>query len=96
MRFHHSLDGEGGAPDEWIISRVCEEFHCLPAEAIDAIENDIGGLIFTIIELRSYAKAKEEFDSTPMEKRRKSAMMDKVSEIRTEIAKAKIKEFEEG
>jgi hypothetical protein len=95
VRFHHSLDGNGGAPDEWIISRVCEEFHCLPSEAIEAIEDDVGGLLFTIIELRSYARAKEDYENTPMDKRKKSYMMDKVSEIKTAIAKEKIKQFEE-
>ena len=97
MRFHRFLDGETengesiGAPDEWIIGRVCEAYGCLPEAAIEAIENDVGGLIFTIMELRSYAETKHEYDSTPMDKRRKSSMMDKVSEIRVAIANEKIR-----
>lgn len=73
---------------------MCEEFHCLPADAIEAIDNDVGGLLFTIIELRNYAKAKEIYDTTPMEKRPKSATIDLVGEIKAGIAKERIQQFE--
>jgi hypothetical protein len=77
--------------DEYLISRVCEEFPCYgPAEAIEALENDVGGLIFKILDLRAYSKAKEIYDTTPMDKRPKSKLIDKVSEITMELAKERI------
>jgi len=69
---------------------VCEEFHCLPAEAIDAIQNDVGGLLFRIMDLRTYARAKDVYDSTPMEKRPKSRLMDKVAEIKFGFARERM------
>lgn len=42
---------------EWLISRVCEEFHCLPADAVRAIDEDEDDLIFPIIELRGFVHA---------------------------------------
>lgn len=44
----------GGVPREWVISRICEEFHCLPSDA----EKEDADTVFNIIELRSYARAK--------------------------------------
>ena len=91
MSFHKYLCGnEAEVSDAWLISIVCEEFHCLPSQAIEAIEEDVGGLLFQIIDLRSYAKAKEVYDSTPMDKRPKSKAIDRVSEITMGIAREKI------
>jgi len=42
---------------EWLISRVCEEFHCLPMVALTAIEDDAEGLIPVVMELRAYERA---------------------------------------
>lgn len=42
-------------PDDWIISRICEEFSCTPSEAI----RQPLGLTLRIIELRAYARAKQ-------------------------------------
>ena len=84
-----------GAPGEWVISRVCEEFNCLPAAAIEAIDDDIGGLLFKIIGLRSYKKAKEQFDEGQKEpdltKRPSGPLFDKVREIEWELNKEKLK-----
>ena len=85
--------GVGEAPDEWIISRVCEEFHCLPAAAEEAILEDVGFRVFKILELRDYAKAKHIYDTTPMDKRPKTVMMEKVSEITMGLAKRRIDEM---
>jgi hypothetical protein len=60
------------------------------------MENDIGGLLFTIIELRAYARAKETYESTPMDKRPKNKMIDMVGSIKVAIQKKKIAEFEQG
>lgn len=47
-------------PDEWLISRICEEFGCTPLEAI---EQPLG-LALTIMEMRSYAAAKRLVDGS--------------------------------
>lgn len=78
-------------PYEWLISRICEEFPCYgPAEAHEALENDTGYTIFKIMDFRAYAKAKEIYDSTPLENRPKTAMMERVSEITMGLAKKRI------
>lgn len=66
MRLREVLNGtsEGPPPEEWIISRVCEEFHCLPSQAVRELEHGDAPLLFTILELRAYARAKAELDST--------------------------------
>lgn len=55
-------------PDEWLISRVCEEFHCRPSQAQLELDNDTG-LVFTILHLRSLAAAKRELDSAAAQDR---------------------------
>lgn len=77
-------------PDEWFISRVCEEFHCLPRQAVKAIEEDEGFLLFKILEYRAYSRAKEVYDSTPMEKRPNNALIRKVSDVTMDLAKERI------
>jgi len=42
------------------------------------------------MDLRSYARAKETYDSTPLEKRPKNYMIDLVSEITMGLAKKEI------
>jgi hypothetical protein len=44
------------------VSRVCEEFHCLPSQAVRELENDPERLALKILPLRAYAKAKEIYD----------------------------------
>ena len=46
-----------------MISRICDEFNCLPATARAALENDTNGSMFQIIDLRSLADAKARIDS---------------------------------
>lgn len=45
-------------PPEWLISRVCEEFGCLPSEAVRELMEDPTQLALDILELRAYARAK--------------------------------------
>jgi len=89
------LSGNGEAPEEWIISTICEEFHCLPNEAIKAIQEDEGFTLFKILDYRAYARAKEIYDRTPMEKRPKNALMSMVSDIEFGLAKEKIEKFKQ-
>ena len=44
------------------MSRVCEEFHCLPDAARRAIAQDTGGSLFQILDFRSLASAKARID----------------------------------
>ncbi len=70
------------------MSRVCEEFHCLPSEAIKELMNDPTNLALDIIELRAYAAAKHTVDTTPLSKLpKKDATIDRVLEIKYEIQK---------
>ena len=50
------------APEQWLVSRVCEEFGCLPSEAIVEIEEGPTQLVLDIMELRAYANAKQVVD----------------------------------
>ena len=52
---HKALDGDGALPDEWLVSRIREEFGCTPLEAV----NQPFDLVLTIMGLRGYARAKE-------------------------------------
>ena len=47
---------------EWLISRICEEFHCLPSQAVREWDADDEGLVLDVIELRGYARAKAAWD----------------------------------
>ena len=51
----------GSPPTEWLISRVCDEFHCVPSQAIRELERD-PELVFEVMELRAYAQTKEQMD----------------------------------
>lgn len=69
---------------------VCEHFHCDPQRALQLIDDDIDGLLFRIIDLRVYARAKEIFDTTPVEKRKNTPLMDMVGSVTVELAKERI------
>ena len=47
---------------EWLISRICEEFQCLPSQAVREWEADDEGLVLDVLELRGYARAKQAWD----------------------------------
>ena len=64
MRLRACLNGEPGEPpDEWVISRICEEFGCLPSQAVRELDLMDADLVFTILEMRSYAHAKATVES---------------------------------
>lgn len=58
------MNGDG-APEfaEWI-GRICEEFHCLPSQALIEWQDAPCGLLEDIIEARAFAAAKQVVDST--------------------------------
>ena len=41
----------------WFLSRICEEFNCLPSAAIQEWEDQPAGLLESIIDMRAYAAA---------------------------------------
>lgn len=46
------------------MSRVCEEFGCLPSQALAEIEEGPTQLLLDVMELRAYAQAKRAVDET--------------------------------
>jgi hypothetical protein len=64
------------------VSRVCEEFGCLPAAAEHALDNDPSQMILTIMKLRSFARNKEVYDNCKSRKDLpQNGMMDLLLEI---------------
>lgn len=57
------MTGEGEPPDEWVISRVCEEFGVLPSAAIEELEKDTDYMISTILTMRAFATTKAACDA---------------------------------
>lgn len=49
-------------PFEWVVSRICEEFGCLPSEALRELLDEPRGMALDIIELRAYARTKAQMD----------------------------------
>ena len=56
------MEGESNPPFEWVVSRVCEEFGCLPSEALRELLDEPRGMALDILELRAYARTKEQMD----------------------------------
>jgi len=46
-----------------VISRLCEEFSCLPSAAVHELENDPERLVLRVLPLRVFASAKEAYES---------------------------------
>ena len=44
------------------MSRVCEEFHCLPLVAVQELMEDPQQLALDVMELRAYSRAKDALD----------------------------------
>lgn len=49
-------------PHEWLVSRVCEEFGCLPSEAVHELEECDAVLVLDILELRAFVRAKDQLE----------------------------------
>ena len=45
-----------------MVSRVCQEFSCLPDEARKALDDDYNGAIFKIMDMRGFADAKQRIE----------------------------------
>lgn len=48
--------------DLWLVSRVCEEFGCLPLAARAELEQDPERMIEQILPLRAYARTKQVYE----------------------------------
>lgn len=57
------MQGEGDAPFEWLVSRACEEFSCLPSQAVRELLDDPQQLALDVMELRAYARTKDALDN---------------------------------
>lgn len=85
---HRLLTGsEAGHADEetecvrlWTISRLCDEFRCLPAQAERLWLDDPGDTAIQIVELRAYAAALRAYQQVDgkIDKLDESPMMDRV------------------
>jgi hypothetical protein len=69
------------------LSRICEEFHCLPSEALREWLMAPAGLIEEVLEARAYAYAKARVDAKDAPKGGPSdtPMMERVKEIELAI-----------
>tara|TARA_R110000824_G_scaffold77787_1_gene196620 strand:- start:720 stop:977 length:258 start_codon:yes stop_codon:yes gene_type:complete len=83
---------EGAEPPEaWVVSRICEEFGCLPSEAIRELETDTRKQIFQIMQMRAYANAKHRLDTMkPGDNLDDVPMIDRVLKNDVAIAKGEI------
>jgi hypothetical protein len=91
-QLHLALDDPTHPPPlEWVVSRVCEEFGCLPTRALWELEHEPDGLALTIIKLRAYAATKAAIDRATDEKEiPKGALADLVLDVTTELVKERV------
>jgi hypothetical protein len=70
------------------LSRICEEFHCLPSQAMREWLTAPAGLLEEILEARAYAHAKAIVDAQdrPRGQKYESPMMQRVEQIEMAIA----------
>jgi hypothetical protein len=71
-------------PWEWVESRLCEEFGCLPSQ----LDQEDPERLFEIAGLRGYARAKQALDSAESETDvKRTGMVEQVWKIQAEIIK---------
>lgn len=49
-------------PALWLVSQVCEEFGCLPSQAVRELEGDPERMVIKIMTLRAYVRTLAAFD----------------------------------
>ena len=79
-RFRTGGDADSDTVRLWIISRISEEFHCLPHEAERLWLDDPADTAVRIMELRSYAAAWQQYQAADgdIKKLEATDMMDQV------------------
>lgn len=76
------------APEAWIVSRICEEFGCTPSQALYELDETPWPLVFDVMELRAFARAKQTVDDAKKaEDIPKTPMIDWVMDVKKEIIK---------
>jgi len=74
-------------PVIWWVSRLCEEFHCLPSQAWREYQNLPSGIIEEILEARQYVSVRNAYEqATDTAKLPQSEMLDLVREIDFSLA----------
>lgn len=69
---------------------MCEEFHCLPSEALSELEVTPWGMVADIISCRAYARAKNVVDNAQSEQDvPDDPMVDMVFRIQADIVREK-------
>lgn len=81
-----ALDGEGPVPELLWISRICEEFGCLPSAALREWLASPAGLIEELLLIRAFASAKKQLAETPRKDLpQDSPLIDLAAEIELEL-----------
>lgn len=88
------MEGEEVEPPfEWIVSRICEEFSCLPSEALRELLDDPNNMALDIIELRAYARTKQQIDDARKQEDMPSGpLADLVWQVQHEIVRRRREE----
>jgi hypothetical protein len=92
------MDG-GPAPLAVWLSRLCQEFGCLPSAALREWRRAPAGLIEEILEARAYIGTREAYDRAPKKSELPpSPMLDLVHEIRGRLVREELERVkrEEG
>ncbi len=57
IRYHLFLEGKGEAPEEALISAICQAFNCTPTQALAELREGPYGLVWRVLDWRNYADA---------------------------------------
>ena len=96
MALHRMLAGDPADDPTvarlWALSRLCEEYHVTPDEAERMWLDDPEDRAVRILELRAYARAKQQYDQVggKIEKLEQSDLMDTVIENVFALHKARV------
>ncbi len=85
---HLTGQGDVEPPLELLVSRVCQEFNCLPSEALREIEEGPAGLVWRVIEMRDFARAVqvvEQAERDPGVEVEVTPMVELVNELKAEL-----------
>jgi len=55
-----------------LVSRVCEDFGCLPSVAVRELEDDPSHIALAVLDVREYARCKDAYETPAGEKREKA------------------------
>lgn len=79
-----------------MISRICDEFSCLPSQAVRELDRE-PELVSEVLLLRSYARTKQQLDDAQTEAEApKGPMADIVADIEFELYQARKARYADG